>query len=238
MNLVFSTFLPRIGRSLAALALVGFGISGLASAGTITFEAPTVDITAGQAAAGVTGYADVTAFDSATDSIYQDGEDMYLNPGTTGVSIIAGDYNTTPTYIFNGNSSNVTEGSPVFVDTYDNGNNYDPGSQNESEVQESDNALNGTPTSLTSSPLGIVRFEYSIPAGTPAGTYTLTLVPSNEGGTGTYTDTVSQSDNNSYLVPTIIDGAIVVLPEPGSVVLMVLGAVGLVGFGFRRARRA
>jgi len=240
MNLVFSTFLPRVGRSLAALALVGFGISGLANAGTISFEAPTVDITAGQAAAGVTGFADVTATDSSSDSVYIDGEDLYLNPGTTGVSIIAGDFNTTAPYIFLGNSSDQLNSSGVFVDTYDNGNNFDPGSQNESEVQVSDLSNNGNATTLTSVPLGIVRIEYSIPAGTPAGTYTLNLVPSNEGGTGTYTDTVSASDanTNNYLVPTIIDGAIVVLPEPGSVVLMVLGAVGLVGIGFRRARRA
>lgn len=42
----------------------------------------------------------------------------------------------------------------------------------------------------------------------------------------------------SPLDPNLVGGFFAILvPEPGSVVLMVMGAVGLVGFGWRRARR-
>ncbi|HEX4146268.1 MAG TPA: PEP-CTERM sorting domain-containing protein, partial [Pirellulales bacterium] len=86
---------------------------------------------------------------------------------------------------------------------------------------------------------------YDIPAGTPVGSYSLTLdqnsLATDPGAD--FVNLISNSNTVAYFSPgTAINGAIVVnaavIPEPASVVLMVLGSIGLIGFGLRRARRA
>jgi len=253
MKLAFSTRLPRIG-SLAALVLVGAVIAApqLASAGVITFTAPTITITPAQAAAGVTGYANVTISEpGGGDTIYQSGVDLFLDPKTSGLNFVpyAGDGSVTgqtagadyhteigppalETYLFNGKSSDISFNSPVFTDSYDGSN------ANQSEAQTSDETT-GTGVALSASLLGLMRIEYNIPAGSPAGTYPLTFTPAVNGGGGNFTDNVSVLDSNYQLPGSLVNGAIIIqTPEPSSMLMMVLGTVGLIGLGVRRTRRA
>jgi hypothetical protein len=237
MNPAFCTHLSRIGR-LAGLVFFGTTISGfgLANTGPVTFTVPTITISPEQATVGATGFAEVTATNSGTDNSYQIGEDMFLNPLTSGVSVIAGDYSTAAPYLFGGNSSNVGNGAPVFVDP------LDPSNANQSEVEQSDQTASlNTFTTLTSTPNGIVRFEYSVPAGTVPGTYPITLIADTEGGSGTFYNNISTADA-TLILPSVINGAIVVqavaTPEPTSIILMLFGAAGLISYSIRRRHRA
>jgi len=259
MTLAFSTRLPRIG-SLAALVLVSavFAAPRLANAGTVTFTAPTITITPAQAAAGLTGYANITISEpGGGDTIFQSGVDLFLDPKTSGLNFVpyagdgsvsgqtaGADYHTelgntlqgpaspAATYLFNGQSSDISFQSPVFTDSFDGSN------ANQSEAQTSDETT-GSGVPLSATLLGLMRIEYNIPAGSPAGTYPLTFTPAVNGGGGNFYDNVSVLDSNYHLPGSLINGAIVIqTPEPSSIVMMVLGAIGLVGLGVRRARRA
>ena len=84
------------------------------------------------------------------------------------------------------------------------------------------------------SPLGLLRVEYSIPANT-TGVFPLTQV---DGYQDPAYGAVWGDNNSNVNLPLFVDGAITVnpvaTPEPSSLVLLVLGAVGL--FGVRRLR--
>jgi hypothetical protein len=91
---------------------------------------------------------------------------------------------------------------------------------------------------LSATPLGLLRVEYEVPAGTAMGSYALTFNQDNPNTDpfSDYVDTTSNSDmDNSFSPGAVVDGAIVVTPEPGSVVLLLLGAIGLF-FAARRRR--
>jgi hypothetical protein len=223
MNLVFSR---RLGRSLAALALVGAAIVAprLANAGTIEFSignesAPTNGITGG------TGSFDVLITDSGTDTIGQFGMDIFLNSGASSVAFTTATLITTSPYVFVGNSGQQTASGPAgqpFVDS--------------NEASNSDLTNSGTVT-LSGALQALINVSYVVPAGTAAGDYAITF---NQDDPTTdpfadYTSTTNTSpiDTSPGLAPA---GAIVVTtPEPSSIALLVLGAIGL--FGFRRLRR-
>jgi len=231
MNLVFFTRLPRIGRSLAALALFGAAIAvpRLASAASITFEVPTITVT--QSNADQTGYFDVTVFQTGGgSSLFQYEVDVFLNQTATNsnvsnIQFINADINTSAPYVFNGNSGEQSNNNGPFLNT----------PPPEAENDDSPNTNVGV--ALSSTMLGMERIEYDVPANSPLGSYALTF--NQNTNTGDYVETTSISSSNFFL-PAVVTGAINVVqsPEPTSVVLMVLGAVGLVGFGWRRARRA
>ena len=85
-----------------------------------------------------------------------------------------------------------------------------------------------------------MQIEFTVPPGTAAGSYVLstnTDDPSVD-GSANYVDIISKSDGNPVSPGLAPNGAIVVTPEPASVVMMILGAVGMIGVGLRRARRA
>jgi hypothetical protein len=258
MNLVFSTRLPRIG--LAALTLIGAAVAAPrfanADPSTITFAAPTINVTAG--VGGVTtsdqtGYFDVTITDSTTDTLAQFQASLILDPGSSGVSIVGGDYgdlsnsySTVPdgigdaagsspalidTYVMVGDSSDITGGGYVYFDPTD--------------ADNSDITSSGVVTLAANTVYSMEQVYYDIPAGTPVGSYSLTLdqnsLATDPGAD--FVNLISNSNTVAYFSPgTAINGAIVVnaavIPEPASVVLMVLGSIGLIGFGLRRARRA
>ena len=202
-----------------------------------------------QAVAGVTGFADVTISETGGgDTVFQSGVDLFLNPKTTGINFVpyagdgsvtgqtaGSDYNTTATYIYNGQSSDISFNSPVYTDSFDSSN------SNKSEAQTSDETTNAG-VALSSTLLGLMRIEYNVPAGSAAGTYPLTFTPAVNGGGGNFYDNVSVLDSNYLLPGSLINGSIIVqpapTPEPSSIVMMVLGAMGLIGIGVRRARRA
>ena len=88
---------------------------------------------------------------------------------------------------------------------------------------------------LSSTLLGLERIEYSVApdfVGTAALTFNQSAVPS-----GDFVETTSNTTSN-YFLPAVVNGAIVVTPEPGSLVLMLLGAAALFGFGWLRRHRA
>ena len=88
---------------------------------------------------------------------------------------------------------------------------------------------------LSSTLLGLMRIEYTIPGGTPPGVYPLTFTPAVNGGGGNFYDNVSVLDSNYLLPGLLVNGAIVVQsPEPGSVALILLGAIGLLALRLRR----
>jgi hypothetical protein len=80
-----------------------------------------------------------------------------------------------------------------------------------------------------------------VPAGTPIGTYSLFFDqnPQSIDPGGDFINLVSNANTVEVLPGTAISGAIIVWnPEPSSVVMMALGAIGLFGLGVRRSRRA
>jgi hypothetical protein len=263
MNLVFSTRLPRIG--LAALTLVGAAIAAPqfahAGAANITFSAPTItdNITGPVTTQDTTGYFDVTITDTVgTDTLAQFQASLMLNQGTSNIQIVGGDYgnlsnsyytqpdgigdaagsspNLIDTYAMVGNSADITNGGYVYFDPTD--------------ADNSDDTNTGTVTLAANTVYSLEQVYYDIPAGTAVGNYSLTFdtnAPfnsiSNPAGdpSADFLNLISNANTNSYVTPgTTVAGSINIVqtPEPTSVVLMVLGAIGLFGFGVRRARRA
>jgi hypothetical protein len=256
MNLVFSTRLPRIG--LAALTLVGAAIAAprLASASpsTISFSVPTITVTAGAGnvtTSDQTGYFDVTIKDSTTDTLAQFQASLELNPGSSGVQIVGGDYGdqsnsyytvadgigdaagSSPalidSYVMAGDSSDITNGGYVYYDSTD--------------ADNSDLTNTGTVSLAANTVYSLEQVYYDIPAGTAVGSYSL-FFDQNSLATdpgADFVNLISNSNTVSYFSPgSVVNGAInvVPLPEPASVVLMIFGAIGLIGLGLRRARRA
>jgi hypothetical protein len=115
-------------------------------------------------------------------------------------------------------------------------------------AQNSDESATANQLLTANTVYSMLQVYYSIPANATAGSYALTLnnitVNNPSPGNADYVNLVSSSNTTSNLAPgTTINGAIVVTPgvmtpEPASVVLMLFGAIGLIGMGVRRARRA
>jgi len=246
MNLVFSTRLPRIGRSLAALALVGvaFAAPQFANAGTVTFEVPTIEITPAQAATGVTGFFDVVAVDNATvgspdqlggfavDVELPNNPDLFSpNYTSPGVWFSNADTSTTATYAFVNSNDNQNSIAPDIF----------PGGQGSDAVYNSDFSTSGTTTFDSAVILGLERIQYTVDPGTAAGTYAMTIninSGSDDSLTSAFASNYSFGTNGTPVVPGVLNGAIVITPEPASVVMMLFGAIGLIGYGLRRARKA
>jgi len=268
MNLVFSTRLPRIGLAALVLvgAAVAAPRFAAASNATVTFDAPTISVTnvlGGVTTSDNTGYFDVTVSDSAAgDSMAQFQASLSLNQGLSNVTITGADLgqltnpyaaatapndseyngadgigqaagsspNLIDTYVLNGNSSEVSASGFPYSDTTD--------------ADNSDLTNSGLSAMAQNAVYSLEQVYYDIPAGTPVGSYALvwdTNGYANDSGSN-FIDLVSNSGTAAYALPgSSINGALVVAlpsPEPSSIVLMLLGVIGLVGFGWRRARRA
>ena len=124
-----------------------------------------------------TGYFDVTVTQAGGgSSLYQFEADLFLsgNPsaGLTAFNYTPGDevstlpyfanadLNTSVPYVFNGNSQNQTGSTLPFLDNY-------PGPS--TQVNNSDDVNVNTGAALSSSPLGLMRVEYDVPANAPIG---------------------------------------------------------------------
>jgi len=280
MNHVFSTRLPRIGRSLAALVLVGAAMAAprLASAypiidTNITIAAPTIDITYAQAQAGYSGYFDVTLTDTAAQNLAQFQASLTLAGDSSHVAIAGADYGQLTNGQYNDPSNpayqntapdgigDAAGASPNLLDPYVFGNVYATTNSGDvtgggapySITPDADNsdATNSGVVALTANTVySLEQVYFTVAAGTAPGTYSLTFdtnapyenVAGQRGNDASadFVNLVSNSNTTSYQETNATNGAIVILPapEPASVALMLLGAIGLIGFGWRRARRA
>jgi hypothetical protein len=210
----------RIARGLAALLLLAAVVAmpALATAGTVTFSAPTITLT--QSAGVQTGFLDVTITDSGSDVV--NGFNVQLTtPGP--ITFTSGDTSTAAPYIFAGNSADEASSNPPFSVS---GN---------LDYYNSDAALAAGQT-VGHSPFGLLRIGYSIPANF-TGTVALTI-PTLEQDPTFGAGWLDSAFNT--IEPAIVNGSITVnapaTPEPSSIVLLMLGAIGL--FGVRRLRRA
>jgi hypothetical protein len=100
---------------------------------------------------------------------------------------------------------------------------------------------NATAPSLSATLLALMTVSFSVPAGTPAGTYALTFNQNDPTSdfTADWYNNVSNSDPGTFSPGAVVNGSIVVTtPEPSSVLMLLVGAVGLIGIGVRRARKA
>jgi len=259
MNLVFSTRTARI--SLAALALIGAGIVAprLANAAdlNVTFTAPVINLTAAQGAAGTSGYFDVTITDSASESISAFQSTIALAGDGSQVAFVGADYgnlsnpyaengfgdgigdapgsspNLLFPYAFAGNSSDITNSANVSWDSND--------------VENSDLTNSGLVALTANTVYATMQVYYTVAPGTLPGSYAITFntnAPfnsiSNPGGdpTADFVSLAANNNTNGYVQTNSIAGSINITPEPASVVMMLFGAVGLIGYGLRRARRA
>ncbi len=107
-----------------------------------------------------------------------------------------------------------------------------------SELYNSDTYANTDVASLNQT-YGLATLDLQVAAGF---TGTIYLVWNGDGvSTDSYAPFYELSTNaTSPTDPNLVPGSLTIVqtPEPGSIVMMVLGAVGLLGLGWRRARRA
>jgi len=247
MNRAFLTRLPRIG-SLAALVLVGAAIAapGLANAGVISFSFANQSPAVINGATGGSGTVDVVITETGTpDTLFQFQVEAFLtNHGGSNIALnaaletgapvppgSAGGYaGGTNGYVFGQNSYNnsaaVSGGGQIGVNS-------------STDIGSSDNDVTAG-TLLGTTSYGLMQLEFTVPAGTAAGSYTLSFNQDdpNTDGSADYVDIISKADGNPVSPALAPNGAIVVTPEPASVLMMIIGAVGLIGVGVRRARRA
>jgi len=218
MNLVFSR---RLGRSLAALLLVGAAVAAprLASAyplidNNITIAAPAIVVTAAQAAAGFSGYFDVTLTDTAAEHIAQFQATMTLSGPGTNVQLVGSDLGQLTNGEYNDSSNpayqatradgigDAAGSSPNLLDPYVLGNVYATtkssdatgGGQNFFNATSSDNSdstTSGTVTLVANTTYSLMQVYFTVAPGTGPGTYSLTFdtaVP--------YNNTTGQNHND------------------------------------------
>jgi hypothetical protein len=260
MNLVFSTRLPRL--ALAALALVGAVIAApqASMAASVSFDAP--NVTVAESATAQTVSADITISDSvATDILAGYQLDLFVsstpgnvsNPadlpanlletavtitgftlGTTGEQYV---YNSTTAAAGNAdvnNSNDVNFASPGYLSNFTTGD----GATVASEIYNNDGYAN-TDVATLNATYGLANVQFTIAAGYSGTVY---LVWNNDGiANDSFAPFYELSGNPvNPIDPNLVTGSIVVtaIPEPASVVLMLFGAIGLIGYGLRRARKA
>jgi len=238
-------------RLLLVAAAVGV-LPSLAKADTITFSAPA--ITLSESNSVQTGYFDITISNSAdgntTTNSQGGGNGGNLNTnGTDQVNGFDVEVTTTGPVTFIGGSDQTQTNSPFngpVTYIFSTNSTIDPsftGANSNKENpnltaglnQELSDASSGSAVNLTAgSPLGLLRVEYSIPAGF-TGTVPLSLPDGNSDPAygAIFLDSTYNPD-----IPALLPGSITVnalaTPEPSSFVLLILGAVGL--FGIRRMR--
>jgi len=266
MSHVSFTRVSRIG-SLAALVLVGAALAAPQSsmASTVTFTAPTVteDLSPAQVAAGSTTSVQITISDTVTSDILAGyGLDLFANtkagnvinptdfganPGLleTSINFSGFSLSTTPAYVYNNttgaaananvnNSNDINFTAGAYLTNYT----TSDGSSVANELYNGDTYANTDVASLNQT-YGLATLDLTVAAGF---TGTIYLVWNGDGqSTDSFAPFYELSGAPSNpLDPTLVPGSITIVktPEPASVVMMVLGAVGLLGLGWRRTRRA
>ncbi len=132
------------------------------------------------------------------------------------------------------NSNDVVFASPGYLSNYTQGD----GATVASELYNSDTYANTDVASLNQT-YGLASVDLQVAAGF---TGTIYLVWNGDGvANDSYSPFYELSSAAATPVdPNLVPGSITIVktPEPGSIVMMLLGAVGLLGLGWRRARRA
>jgi len=246
MNLAFLTRLPRIG-SLAALVLVGAAIAapGLANAGVISFSfANQTPVTS----AGGSGTIDVVVTETGTpDTLFQFQVEAFLaNHGGSNISLNAALETGAP--VPPGSAGGFAGGTSGYVfgqNSYNNSADVAGGGQigvnSPTDISNSDNDVTSGTQLGGATQYGLMQLEFTVPAGTAAGSYVMSFNQDDPSvdGSADYVDIISKADFTGQVSPGLApNGAIVVTPEPASMLIMVIGAIGLIGVGVRRARRA
>jgi hypothetical protein len=234
MNQAFLTRLPRIGSCLAALALV-VAAPYAASAATMTFTAPSITGTENAGVQTFTGT--VAVSDSvATDQLGGFQLDLFLSATSAGVTSgspvtetavnFSGFTLAQASYVYAGNSSALTDDNPGYMSNM---------SSNELFPSDSPNSGNGT-TSLTPGLYTLAQFTVTVAGGFTGTEYFVWNVnsPSSDGNAPYW----NSAADPTQLSPNLVGGSITIAPEPCSVLLMVLGAIGMFGMAWRRRRAA
>jgi hypothetical protein len=225
MRRVLSSRLPRIGRCSLALLWLGAAVTAprLASAGVITFSAPTIHLT--ESTQTQTGFLDVTVSETGgSDTLYQFQADLLL-PAQSNITFIGADFSTTAPYVFAGNSWDIANGGSAYFAA--------------NEASNSDEANTTVGTALSSTPLGLLRIEYSV-APNFVGSEALTFNQSdpNNNPFADYVNTISVTSTIPSSPGAVVNGQIIVAtPEPATGLLVLLGVAGWLGCGLFRDRR-
>jgi len=256
MNLEFSNRLRRVGVGVVALALLAVaGSSAMAS--TVTFTAPS--FTVSESGSAQTYTADVLISDTNTSDIISDFQlDLFLQPTNTFSSASPGgnsdtniaygantgfDFVTTSTtqagaepYLYNNslagntnNSNSINFSNGGYLTTFTSAL---PPDSSINEVYGADAYATNDTAQMTQT-WALARLYITVAANFTGQEY---LVWNNNGinndsNAPFYSLSTAQA---TPLDPNFVGGVITVVPEPSSVILMVLGAVGL--FGVRRLR--
>ena len=122
------------------------------------------------------------------------------------------------------NSNDVTGGGQIGVNS-------------STDIQNSDTDVTAGTLLGGGTQYGLMQLEFTVPPGTPAGLYPLTFNTDDPNIDGDFVNTVSKSDFTHYRSPDVsVPTYLFVGPEPSSVVMLVLGAAGLLGFHRLRTR--
>jgi hypothetical protein len=114
------------------------------------------------------------------------------------------------------------------------------------DVSNSDGTNSGIVALTPNTTYSLMQIYFTVAPGA-TGSYALTFdtnAPYNNtasqrlnDGSADFVNLISNTNITSYAETSTVFGAIVITPEPASVVMMALGAVALLGFGWLRGRR-
>jgi hypothetical protein len=216
----------HFGRVTATLIFTVFAVARTAAAAdTITFSLPTITLSESNSVQSGAFLASIS--DNGTDTITAFTVDVTTSGPVTlrqanDLTQLNNPAGGPLTYIFSTNSND----DPTF---HGEGTSFSLNNQN----WFLNDAATDSGTVLTNgTPLGLLWIEYSVPAGF-VGTVPLDITSFAQSPAF---GAVWGDSNYNANFPTIVDGAIIVTPEPSALVLLLLGAAGW--FAFRLKRRA
>ena len=179
----------------------------LAGAGTITFVVPTFNVLY-SATQDQTGYFNVGVYETGGNDVLDGFQaDLLLNRGPSNFSFINADLNTQVVAGLNGTAYSYAF-NPNTGNSYDAAYNISPYVA-PNEAFNNDVAV-GPGTVLTSIPVGMMRVEYDIPAGTANGSYLLTFNQNNPNNDAAADLVLTGSPNNPQQASpgAVVNGAI------------------------------
>jgi hypothetical protein len=220
--------LHRMRLRLAAAIAVA-SVPSFAFASTITFSAPTINLTESNSVQ--TGYFDVQFTATSSVELNEFQVDLLL-PSQSNVTFIGADLNTgapnvlnAASYVFAGNSWDQAHNLPPYLVANQASDYDDPG-------------ISPYVTLAGGTAYGLLRVEYSVAANF-VGTVALNLNQANLNNNPNADYVSLGTDFSSAYLPNAVNGAIVVTPapEPATWLLAVLGAVAASTIRRLQARR-
>ena len=234
-------------RGLFAILVLGTAATiaapRLSNAGTIEFSFANETVSIGPA--GETGTIDVVVTEiGSQDTLYQFGVEVFVaNRGGSNITLNAALETGAP--VPPGSAGGFAGGTSGYVfgqNNFNNSNDVTGGGQigvnSPTDIQNSDTDVTAGTLLGGGAQYGLMQLEFTIPPGTPGGSYPLTFNTDDPNTDGDFVNTVSKSDFTHYRSPDVsVQYDLFYPPEPSSVVLLVLGAVSLLGFHRGRTRR-